>query len=40
VFTTGKVVLTGAKREEDVYEAFVNLYPILLDFRVDRMING
>ncbi|KAK4095866.1 TBP-domain-containing protein [Parathielavia hyrcaniae] len=31
VFTTGKVVLMGAKREEDVYEAFVKLYPILLD---------
>jgi transcription initiation factor TFIID TATA-box-binding protein len=40
VFTTGKVVITGAKREEDVYEAFVNLYPILLDFRVGKMING
>ena len=40
VFTTGKVVITGAKREEDVYEAFVNLYPILLDYRVGRMISG
>ena len=34
VFSTGKVVFTGAKREEDVYEAFLNLYPILLDFKV------
>jgi transcription initiation factor TFIID TATA-box-binding protein len=34
VFTTGKVVFTGAKTEDQVYEAFVNLYPLLLDFRV------
>ncbi|KAK4125676.1 TATA-box binding protein-like protein [Parathielavia appendiculata] len=33
VSTTGKALLTGAKREEDVYEAFVKLYPILLEFK-------
>jgi transcription initiation factor TFIID TATA-box-binding protein len=37
VFTSGKVVLTGAKTQEDVYEAFVNLYPILLDYKVERV---
>jgi transcription initiation factor TFIID TATA-box-binding protein len=37
VFTSGKVVLTGAKTQDDVYEAFVNLYPILLDYRVERI---
>jgi transcription initiation factor TFIID TATA-box-binding protein len=37
VFTSGKVVLTGAKTQDDVYEAFVNLYPILLDYRVGRI---
>ncbi len=34
VFSTGKVVITGAKSEEDVYEAFWNQYPIVLDFKV------
>jgi transcription initiation factor TFIID TATA-box-binding protein len=34
VFTTGKVVLTGAKRVEDVFEAFANLYPLLLEAKV------
>ncbi|KAG7287506.1 hypothetical protein NEMBOFW57_007018 [Staphylotrichum longicolle] len=34
VFSTGKVVFTGAKNEEDVFEAFANLYPMLLDFKV------
>jgi transcription initiation factor TFIID TATA-box-binding protein len=37
VFTTGKVVFTGAKSEDMVYEAFAQLYPLLLDFKVDRV---
>ncbi|KAK3306700.1 uncharacterized protein B0T15DRAFT_492232 [Chaetomium strumarium] len=37
VFTTGKVVFTGAKSEDQVYEAFANLYPLLLDFRVNSV---
>ncbi|KAK4251319.1 transcription factor TFIID-domain-containing protein [Corynascus novoguineensis] len=35
VFTTGKVVLTGAKKKEDVFEAFLNLYPLLLEAKVE-----
>ncbi|KAL2153545.1 hypothetical protein VTH82DRAFT_4700 [Thermothelomyces myriococcoides] len=34
VFTTGKVILTGAKKREDVFEAFTNLYPLLLEAKV------
>lgn len=34
VFTTGKVVFTGAKTEAQVYHAFIYLYPILERFRV------
>ena len=37
VFTTGKVVFTGAKNVDDVFEAFANLYPMLLDFKVCNM---
>lgn len=33
VFVSGKVVITGAKTREDIYEAFNNLYPILKGFK-------
>ncbi|KAK4169708.1 TATA-box-binding protein [Cladorrhinum sp. PSN259] len=35
VFANGKVVLTGAKTEEQVFDTFVRLYPILLDFKME-----
>ncbi|KAK4149014.1 hypothetical protein C8A00DRAFT_38396 [Chaetomidium leptoderma] len=38
VFSSGKVVLTGARSKEDVFQAFANLYPLLLDFKVDNMV--
>lgn len=33
VFVSGKVVITGAKTREEIYEAFQNLYPILRSFK-------
>ncbi len=33
VFVSGKVVLTGGKNRDDVYEAFENIYPVLTEFR-------
>ncbi|XP_065832479.1 TATA-box-binding protein-like [Oscarella lobularis] len=33
IFVSGKVVLTGAKKREEIYEAFENIYPILKGFR-------
>lgn len=33
VFLSGKVVITGAKTREEIYEAFNNLYPILKSFK-------
>ncbi|KAK4109110.1 TATA-box binding protein [Canariomyces notabilis] len=35
VFANGKVVLTGAKTEGAVFHAFANLYPMLLDFKLE-----
>ena len=32
IFASGKVVLTGAKIRQDIYEAFDNIYPILKMF--------
>ncbi|CAH8575864.1 unnamed protein product [Schistosoma rodhaini] len=33
VFVSGKIVLTGAKVREEIYEAFNNIYPILKNFK-------
>ena len=33
IFVSGKVVLTGAKVREDLYDAFNNIYPVLTEFR-------
>lgn len=33
VFVSGKVVLTGAKSKNDIYEAFNQIYPVLAQFR-------
>lgn len=33
IFVSGKVVLTGAKEREEIYEAFKNIFPILKNFR-------
>ncbi|KAK0721686.1 transcription factor TFIID-domain-containing protein [Lasiosphaeria miniovina] len=35
VFFNGKVVLTGAKTADQVYEAFADLYPLLLKYKFD-----
>ena len=33
IFVSGKVVLTGSKEREKIYEAFNNIYPVLTEFR-------
>ncbi|KFQ40304.1 TATA-box-binding protein, partial [Mesitornis unicolor] len=33
IFVSGKVVLTGAKKRSEIYEAFENIYPILKGFK-------
>lgn len=33
MFVSGKLVLTGAKVREEIYEAFDLIYPVLSDFR-------
>eukprot|EP00088_Acartia_fossae_P011927 TRINITY_DN16082_c0_g2_i1.p1 TRINITY_DN16082_c0_g2~~TRINITY_DN16082_c0_g2_i1.p1 ORF type:complete len:301 (-),score=49.51 TRINITY_DN16082_c0_g2_i1:120-1022(-) len=33
IFVSGKVVLTGAKVRQEIYEAFENIYPILKNFK-------
>ena len=33
IFVSGKIVLTGAKIREDIYQAFENIYPVLTKYR-------
>lgn len=33
IFVSGKIVLTGAKQREEIYQAFESIYPVLSDFR-------
>jgi len=33
IFVSGKVVLTGAKDRDDIYQAFENIYPVLNEFK-------
>jgi len=33
IFVSGKVVLTGGRTPEDIYKAFENIYPVLLQFK-------
>lgn len=33
IFVSGKIVLTGAKQREEIYQAFEAIYPVLSDFR-------
>lgn len=33
IFVSGRIVLTGAKVREDIYEAFDNIYPVLTQYR-------
>ena len=37
VFANGKVVLTGAKSQDMVFEAWVNLFPMLLDYKLEAV---
>ncbi|KAL2259760.1 hypothetical protein VTK26DRAFT_6448 [Humicola hyalothermophila] len=40
VFATGKVVFTGAKEENLIYEAWLQLFPILLDYKFDSVVRA
>lgn len=33
IFVSGKIVLTGAKVREEIYEAFENIYPVLTEYK-------
>eukprot|EP01120_Amphizonella_sp_Union-15-10_P004771 TRINITY_DN1548_c0_g2_i1.p1 TRINITY_DN1548_c0_g2~~TRINITY_DN1548_c0_g2_i1.p1 ORF type:complete len:250 (+),score=53.47 TRINITY_DN1548_c0_g2_i1:103-852(+) len=35
IFVSGKIVLTGAKTKDDIYNAFDNIYPVLTEFKKD-----
>jgi transcription initiation factor TFIID TATA-box-binding protein len=35
IFVSGKIVLTGAKYKNDIYEGFKNIYPVLAKFKIN-----
>ena len=39
IFVSGKVVLTGAKVRQEIYEAFDNIYPILKNFKKQWLLS-
>ena len=36
IFVSGKLVLTGGKSREDIYQGFKNIYPILVKFKMEN----
>ena len=36
IFVSGKIVLTGAKQREEIYEAFRNIYPVLHKYKLEN----
>lgn len=40
IFVSGKVVLTGAKKRDEIYQAFENIYPTLCEFRKREAIDA
>ena len=34
IFASGKIVLTGAKNKEDIFNAFNEMYPVLRKFKI------
>lgn len=36
IFVSGKVVLTGAKTRDQIYQAFENIYPVLVEFKKEN----
>lgn len=36
IFVSGKIVLTGAKEKSEIFEAFRNIYPVLLKHKLDN----
>ncbi|KAF2069257.1 hypothetical protein CYY_009427 [Polysphondylium violaceum] len=39
IFVSGKIVLTGAKVREEIYDAFEQIYPVLTAFRKNTIAN-
>jgi len=40
IFVSGKIVLTGAKSRDQIYEAFENIFPVLTEFRKDQQTDA
>ena len=36
VFPSGKMVLAGARKTVEIFEAFKNIYPVLMSYRINK----
>lgn len=39
IFTSGKIVLAGAKTRQEIYSAYQKIYPVLFNFKKKQRIN-
>lgn len=39
IFTSGKIVLAGAKTRQEIYLAYQKIYPVLFNFKKKQRIN-
>ena len=39
IFTSGKIVLAGAKSRQEIYKAYFNIYPILVQFQKKQSVS-
>ncbi|XP_020523724.1 TATA-box-binding protein 1 [Amborella trichopoda] len=40
IFASGKIVISGAKRREETYAAFDNIYPVLAEYRRGKKVTS
>ena len=38
IFVSGKIVLTGGKSRNDIYEGFKKIYPVLVKFKIENIL--
>ena len=40
IFSSGKIVLTGGKKKDDIYNGFKKIYPLLIKFKVENYLTN
>jgi transcription initiation factor TFIID TATA-box-binding protein len=40
IFASGKIVLTGGKKKDDIFEGFKKIYPLLIKFKIENELSN